>query len=82
VIRCYEVAYSVLDFSGFAVCGHISVSMKTDFSFFQSVPYWRWGDQAIHAVGIGWGVGGGGAKHPGREADHSPSRGQRARRSE
>jgi hypothetical protein len=30
--------YSVQDFNGVAVCGHISVPLKTKFSFLQSVP--------------------------------------------
>jgi hypothetical protein len=68
--------YSVLDFNGVAVWGHISVSLKTDFSCLQSIPTGAGVTQpSMHWVS-------GGATHPGREADHSPSTGQRARRSE
>jgi hypothetical protein len=53
-MRCYEVFGN-----GIAVCGHISVSSKTDFSFLQSVATdagvtlvvgWRGGAQSIRGV--------------------------------
>jgi hypothetical protein len=50
-MRCYQVFGN-----GIAVCGHISVSSKTDFSVFQSIPT---------GVIVTLGVGGGGGKASG-----------------